>query len=573
MIKRIFISYRDRIVLFIFPLALISINSNWIFTPVTNYIPDPWFYLGYFRYFYEYAPFFPSNTHYFVERLTWNIPGHYLHKIFPPLQANYILHLIVYYVASFSLYGTLHLITNRRTALIGALLMGSYPWFLRAVGWDYTDGLGIAQMLLLIYLITLAHYSDQWRLCFLLAGAVFSSLLITNLFWISYLPSWGVYLLVLNLGTKRLTFKQLVLGASYFFFGSIFTLVLGGLFYYWATGDYFFLKNSIRFSISLSSDEINRRNVRFIYGHLRPYWHVVPAIVGLIATWQFWFSRPDKKSYSFTAVYLLFVIAYGWLIIWHFSSVPLLIIYTYCSFIIPTVFLVLGTLLSGFLKGVSEKSFNVIIAASITLLILPFLILRILPAIEDLQGNIVVIAAVSLFTIVIMAIPKRRTSIFAVISTLSVLFYLVSENSYVHVANPRSGRDNFLAILSASEVLDTYHSNHTHKEFRLWFRSDENYDTFFSLAGLYLYPWGVALGNPNSRETPPVNFSLAETDILQDENSIVILSSNPSSQEVLQEANRSTLSRNAVLKLVRVKTIQQDTTRFFLYFTKVDLIH
>ena len=65
----------DIIAILFFPLIVTRLNSNWIFTPVTGFLPDPWFYLAYFRYFYDYAPEFPSNIHYFVERLTWNVPG------------------------------------------------------------------------------------------------------------------------------------------------------------------------------------------------------------------------------------------------------------------------------------------------------------------------------------------------------------------------------------------------------------------------------------------------------------------------------------------------------------------
>ena len=138
-INAVFRKYFNTIVIFFYPLILVLINSNWIFTPA-SLSPDPWFYFAYFRYFNDYALSFPSNAHYFVERLTWDVPGYYINKIFQPELANYIIHLLVYYVAVFSLYGILKILFNRRSALISALLMGSYPWFLRAVGWDYVDG-------------------------------------------------------------------------------------------------------------------------------------------------------------------------------------------------------------------------------------------------------------------------------------------------------------------------------------------------------------------------------------------------------------------------------------------------
>src|SRR5262245_19700568 len=112
--------YIEITTLIFLPILLSAINSNWIFTLVTNNMPDPWFYLGYFRYFFKYAPTFPSNINYFVERLTWNLSGYFIYHIVSPLVANYILHLTVYYISIFALYGTLLLTRNKRTAFLSA---------------------------------------------------------------------------------------------------------------------------------------------------------------------------------------------------------------------------------------------------------------------------------------------------------------------------------------------------------------------------------------------------------------------------------------------------------------------
>jgi hypothetical protein len=568
MITPVLIKYRDRLILFIFPLILTGINSNWIFTPVTNYIPDPWFYLAYFRYFYAYVSAYPSNTHYFVERLTWNIPGYYLYKIFHPLQANYILHLIVYYVAIFSLYGILSLLFNRRTALISALLMGSYPWFLRAAGWDYTDGTGIAHMLLLIFLITLAQYSPRWRLWLLLAGAVHSSLLITNLAWFGYLPSWVLYFLILNIQTTKFELKQLALAASYFLLGNLITAGIAGLFYYWVTGDYFFLANSLRSAVFLSSDETNRDWVIRIYGHMRPYWHILPTIIALVSTSQVWYFKRGEKNYSFTAIYLLFTAAYGWLIFWHFYSIPFLIVLTYSSYVIPAVFILLGALLSTFFDELPPRQFEVFAFISIILLILPPIVLKIVPSLQNLEGSTFLILCFSVLLMLMLIIPQKRISILTTILTLSFLFYLLGEKAYVYISNPSKGRDNFLAIISASEMLDSYYPNRKYEDFRLWFRADENYDTFFSLAGLYLYPWGSAIDNPVSSKEPHTQLSLSQRDEIQAGDKIVIISSDNNANGVLKEANLALSAQNIKLKLETSKDIQQGNIHFFLYFTK-----
>ena len=573
MIKQLLIKYRDGVILVLLPLILTSINSNWIFTPVTNYMPDPWFYFAYFRYFYNYAPVYPSNVHYFVERLTWNVPGFYLYKIFPPLQANYILHLSVYYVAVFSLFGTLNLIFNRRTALMSALLMGSYPWVLRAVGWDYVDGTGIAHMLLLIFVLTLAHFTANWRACFIVAGIVHSSLIVTNLFWLAFFPGWAVYFILINRKTGKFKLEQLILVIAYFLVGSLFTISLCGFFYYWVTGNYFFLENSLKSAVFLTHDVRSINDTAINYGHLRPYWHVLPGIIAFVSTWKLCFSKRDKSTLPFIAVYFLFVYSYSLLIFWHSYSLPFLIVFPYSSYALPASFLLFGGLLSSFFDSFSRQQFEVFAVLSGILLILPFAVLRIFPTMENLQGNVYLVLVFSLALTGLLLVSKNRSSILISGLVLIVLFYLVAENAYVFLPNPWQGRDNFMGIVSASQILDSYYPNHNYQDFRLWFRSDKNYDTFFSLACLYLYPWGSALGEPFSSRKPATELTLVERDILQEGDKIVIVSSDSARAAILEEANRSAARQHRKLEFETSKTIEQGSLKFFLYFTKVSVIN
>ena len=562
--------YCDPLILFVFPLILAFINSNWIFTPATNYIPDPWFYLAYFRYFFEYSPAFPSNTHYFVERLTWNVPGHYLYELLPPLQANYFLHLIVYYVAVFSLYGTLNLLFNRRTALISALLMGGYPWFLRAVGWDYTDGAWIAHMLVLIYHLTFAQYSDRYRLWLLLAGAVHSSLLITNLSWLGYALSWTLYFIFLNIHTKKFRGSHFIFAAGFFLIGSLVPVVVAGLFYYQVTGNYFFLLNSIRSAISLTSDNINVQWVLFIYGHQRPIWHTLPIVIAVVSIWRIFSSKRDKTNYIFIAIYILFLSAYGWLTFWHYFSIPLLNVFTYSSYVMPAVFLLIGATVSTYLNELSGKNFNIVTAWTVVLLALPFILLFLFPNIENLPGNIFIIATFSIMLLALLILPSQKVSFLLIVCALTFLYFFVGESSYVYISDRLKGRENFLAIISASQTIDAYYPHREYDDFRLWFRADENYDTFFSLASLYLYPWGSALGNPLSRKDPPLEFHLEKRDILEPEDHIIIVSSNSNRNEIVSDINSLISNRDVRLELLTTKTIQEGKVRFVLYFTKVE---
>lgn len=566
--------YIDKIIIVLFPLLLISLNSNWIFTPATDFLPDPWFYLGYFRYFYEYAPVFPSNIHYFVERLTWIIPGLYIYRMFPPLLANYVLHLLVYYLALFSLYGTLNFLFNRRAAFISALLMGSYAWFLRAAGWDYVDGVGIALMLLLIYILTMSSRSEQWRLYLFFAGIIHAALFTTNLFWLGFAPSWGFYFLLVTYPTLKSITWKLLGEISYFLLGTVTLLVTVGFFYHSVTGEYNFFKNGLAFSIFLSRNPGNIDFARNLYKHMPPFWHLLPILIGLGAAWRLWRSREtvqDKSHHFLKAISCLFVLAYGWLILWHSVSVPYLIIFLYSSFIIPAVFLLLGAIMAPGVEKISGKDFSFITATAILALAAPFILVVIFPTMETWQGNILLITLLSLIFLVSISISGNKATFAAASLVFSTLSFLGAVDSYVFLPEAQKGRDSFNAIIEASEIIDAYYPNHTYTDFRMWYRADQNYDTFFSLSSLYLYPWGSAIDNPESGKKPHLVLTFPQTDEIKDGDKLVIAVSDPNPDIVMKEANQALAYRNASLEMESSIRIQKESLQFTLYFTKIKM--
>ena len=64
--------------------------------------------------------------------------------------------------------------------------------------------------------------------------------------------------------------------------------------------------------------------------------------------------------------------AYGWLVFGHFYSWPYLIIFLYSSFIIPAVFLLLGTLLTTFVDSISGRDFITVVLVAIVALAAPW---------------------------------------------------------------------------------------------------------------------------------------------------------------------------------------------------------
>jgi hypothetical protein len=562
--------YSDRLLLLVYPVFLLGVNSTWIFTPVTNFLPDPWFYFAYFRYFYDYAPAYPSNIHYFVERITWNVPGYTIHRLLPPILANYALHLLVYYVAVFSLYGILNHLAGRRAAFLGALLLGSYPWFLRAAGWDYVDGAGIAHTLLLLYLLTVAPHSKYGHLLFVLAGTVNASLILTNMFWVGFTPSWLVYFVLLNYRSKWFDPKRIAFAAIQFAVGNAAVVGLAAAFSKVVFGRYsYFFRRSLDFAEMVSQSSENVREVIRIYGHMAPYWHIVPLLIAITAAGMLVLKNKNANPDYLMAAAALFSTAYGFLIFWHIFRIPFLIVFLYSSFVIPSVFVLLGMLLAEKLNPLTDPEFQSLSILGALALVVPPSLAAIEPPLINLQGSVPLLTTFCCALLLGFLYFNGNRAGAAIIVSFSMLFFLGAKGSYVYAAERFKARDNFSAILDAARVIDSHFPNREYEDFRLWFRADEDYDTFFSLASIYLYPWGSTLGAPYSGKPAPEELMLNRYNKIEEGDQIVILSSVPDADRILEEANRALAERNAAAVLNAIGEIRQGTTEFFIYFTSV----
>ncbi len=279
--------------------------------------------------------------------------------------------------------------------------------------------------------------------------------------------------------------------------------------------------------------------------------------------------KQDKKAPELLATCLMFILSYAWLIFWHYYSNPLLIMFPYSSFIIPSSFILLGGLIANPVSQITKRQFKNICIVTIGSLILPTIMLNIFPIIEKLQGNnfLIILFSLTLLATLVVSIKYSKIAIITAV-TFGILFYLTSENSFVYLADRFKGQDNFKAVISASQDIDAYYPNHNYKDFRLWFRSDENYNTFFSLAAVYLYPWGSAMDNLISSKKPHDKLTLAPSDDIQLGDRIVIVSSDVNSGEILDEANQTLSSHYLKLLLEKSEAIQENRIRFYLYFTQ-----
>lgn len=564
-LKQFICIYKDRIILFFYPLFLAFLNSNWIFTPASGGLADGWIYYAYMRYFYALAPTYPSNTHYFVERLTWIVPGYYIHQIFSPIVANYIYHLCVYYLAVFSLYGILRLLFNQRTALISALVMGSYSWFLRSVGWDYSDGIGIALMLLMLFLLTLITRSPRWKWYIFLAGMTNAAMLDTNQFWIGFAPGWIVFFLLLNHQSQKLKIKQLLLAASIFLAGNLVIVGLISTFYHSVTGDFNFLKNSIKWSKIIVNDAVNTKGLYDYFGKMPPYWHVLPVILFLAGVIRLLKSKQEEARNIFLAIIFTFVVMFSWMLFWHYTGLPYLIVFLYSSYLIPIIFILFGSLISNGLSKLSEYQYRILTITAFFILASPFILCTIFPAMEKWQGNNWLILISGFGLLVSFVTLTKKYILYLLLFCFVALSYTGGANTYVYFSDRFKNQDNYRVINDVSQEIDSFYPKRSYQDFRLWYKNDINYYTYNALGAFYLFPWGSVVNSyPISKLTWPESASVYE-------GNIVLLSDQTSVQAVLEEANRALLSKNASLIMEFSKRIKEGSIELTLIFAKLSL--
>jgi len=117
------------LVLIAIPWIELLINPNLFIVPdVRNAYIDPWLYTGYFLSLPEHLLRFPG--YYYGSRLSWLVPGYLAHKAFPPLLANYVLHLGFFYVLLAATYALVKSAVNRHAAILVTIVVAWSPGIL-----------------------------------------------------------------------------------------------------------------------------------------------------------------------------------------------------------------------------------------------------------------------------------------------------------------------------------------------------------------------------------------------------------------------------------------------------------
>jgi hypothetical protein len=555
------------LVVLLWPWLLLIINSGWIFLNGT-YI-DAWIYYGLFSNLPEYLKVYadiPSSysagvSHfYYDDRLTWILPGYAIHQLFSPLIANYILHFGLYYGVVLALYGTLVLTVHRRVALVTVLLLGSYSYFLGAIGWDYVDGPGLAYFSITLLLLTLAAKRSHRLFWLILAGAAAAALIFTNLFWIALTPAVGLYYLAIHwhrpiksiiLGLLPLTIGALILTSSVGFIN----VVLGGPFVFFAS------------SLAFASSAINLQANPWVNTPsdwvIRNPFLVWPGILMLACTLVLTIPRLRKRyrQYPITLILMAqFLVLSGIMVAFHLGrSTPILQVVFYASYVIPALFLAIGAILTPLVTNIPTSRFIGLIAVTACAALLSFAF----RACANIPIPYPVLPAIGLglgWLLLTLCWPARLWpyGVFIIAFFAATPSALTDYNAgafcKVAPAVQVEPEENYLAVQDGMEAVRQIVSD---RRVYFWFDQNET-PTYIGLSSTHFFSWNlISLNFPSISGLGAYPGGIPPNGI-----TIALLSKDP---QALARAQAALLERNRSIHLLGQKTIQRGALQFSIY--------
>jgi hypothetical protein len=472
------------------PIVLALINPNWIFNP---HITDDYIYLGYQMEMPRYTDWFPAADRYFGERVSWIIPTYPIRQLVSPMLANFIIHLGVYYVAIFGVYGIITRLTTSHVALIVALLMGHYPPFMRAVGWDYVDGFIIACMSLCLFLLTQACYSQyRWRLYVVGAGMTGMLFITSNIFYVCYVPVVMLYAVWLNHHQHKHALIACLLWASV---GAIAVYAIEGVYYQSVTGEWLTFSTSLSFSQEKFGDVQFQTINNINFATLIPTWHILPPMILIVAMIQLFRQRKDYRLYASTT---LLMGTYAVLLVWEVLGHRFLQYIFYSSVIIPMTFIVLGILIEKHLS--SHHRF--IGYGAFFIPAIPFLTFSLFPQLFITQYLwLSVMCAVILLIIGFWL--RSGWGIISLIGAVTVLGYVIGlttfrqgfmgDNIVTYMPNRYEHQTMYDGATQLAGVINQKFDRLSVETFRLWYANDPKMRTFHAVASIYVRGGGRVL--------------------------------------------------------------------------------
>jgi hypothetical protein len=192
---------QHRLMLLALPILLVSINNTIIFGN-TNDV-DSFIYTGFHLHLPEFFRSRFADT-YYATRIPWNALGYLAHRFLNTEHALYAEHILVFYLATFSLYWAVSTVfTDRLAAFAAVILLGTNAWFLSSAGWDYVDWPYTACLLLSVAALAGAAITDRWRVAAIVWGGAVAMTISLYILWAILVPLQIAMFLCLNRLDRR----------------------------------------------------------------------------------------------------------------------------------------------------------------------------------------------------------------------------------------------------------------------------------------------------------------------------------------------------------------------------------
>jgi hypothetical protein len=201
---------------------------------------DTWIYTAYqwdFRN--QIADFGPT---YYGSRLSWILPGAFIHWLLPPVAANLVFKLLVSAVFSTACAAVVRGALGFSGALLAVTLAVLSPQIILALQSDYIDTAVIVYATLALACITVAKDSSRWPAWIFLGGCAYTGMVIANL---SALVSLGAGIAAFHLAWLRWDFRRQVISVGLYVVAAVAVCAALGLIHRMAGGEFHFLKPQI----------------------------------------------------------------------------------------------------------------------------------------------------------------------------------------------------------------------------------------------------------------------------------------------------------------------------------------
>ena len=144
-------------------------------------------------------------TDYKATRVPWILPGFLAYRLFGPLAATYVLHLLVLIGGALAFWAGTRRLFGNGVALLATLLLMAYPGF-HGSGitrfWNYHGQINLVYYLLGMLCLVFGARSRNPALWYLGAGAALAACLFTGLTYVLMAPAFGAFAIAVHPWTR-----------------------------------------------------------------------------------------------------------------------------------------------------------------------------------------------------------------------------------------------------------------------------------------------------------------------------------------------------------------------------------